>query len=111
MKIVDRPWGHFNQFVKNKKCTVKIHEVKPKQMLSLQYHYKRKEIWYFLTDGYVQIGLEKKKVKKGELIVIKKRVAHRAFSKDKKVIFLEICTGKFSEGDEVRIEDKYGRAT
>ncbi len=110
MKIVKRPWGHFNQFVKNKKCTVKILEIRPKQELSLQYHRKRKEMWYFLTDGYVQIGLEKKKVKKGELVVIKKRRAHRVFSKDKKIVWLEISVGKFKEGDEVRIEDKYGRA-
>ena len=66
MKIVKRPWGYFNQFVKNKKCTVKILEIMPKQELSLQYHKKRKEMWYFLTDGYVQLGLEKRKVKKGD---------------------------------------------
>jgi mannose-6-phosphate isomerase-like protein (cupin superfamily) len=110
MIIVNRPWGEFKRFVKNKKCTVKILEAKPKQDLSLQYHKKRKEIWYFLTEGYVQIGMEKRKVKKGELITIKKRMAHRVFSKNKKVVWLEISIGKFSEGDEVRIEDKYGRA-
>jgi mannose-6-phosphate isomerase-like protein (cupin superfamily) len=110
MKIVKRPWGDFTQFVKNKKCTVKILEVKPKQELSLQYHRNRKEMWYFLTDGYVQLGLDKKRVKKGELVIIKKRMAHRVFSKDKKITFLEVSLGKFSEGDEIRIEDKYGRA-
>ena len=99
-----------NQFVKNKKCTVKILEVKARQELSLQYHRKRKEMWYFLTDGFVQIGMEKKKVKKGELVVIKKRMAHRVFSKNKKIVFLEVSVGRFSERDEVRIEDKYGRA-
>ncbi len=109
MKEVNRPWGNFKQFVKNKKCTVKIHTVKPNQELSLQYHKKRKEMWYFLTDGFVQIGLEKLKVKKGEIVWIKKLQAHRAFAKDKKVQFLEISFGKFSERDETRIEDKYGR--
>jgi len=110
MKIVKRPWGDFKLFAKNKKCTVKILEVNPKQELSLQYHRKRKEICYFLTDGYVQIGLEKKKVKKGEIVVFKKRQAHRVFSKNKKVKYLEIAIGKFKEGDEIRIEDRYGRA-
>lgn len=109
MKKEERPWGNFKQFVKNKKCTVKIHTVKPNQELSLQYHKKRKEMWYFLTDGFVQIGLEKKKVKKGEIVWIKKLQAHRAFAKDKKVQFLEISFGKFKESDIVRIEDKYGR--
>ena len=109
MKKEDRPWGNFKQFVKNKKCTVKIIEVKPKQQLSLQYHKKRKEMWYFLTDGYVQIGKKKRKVKKGEIVWIKRRRAHRLFAEKNKVEVLEISFGKFSERDEIRIEDKYGR--
>ena len=109
MKKEERPWGNFKRFVKNKKCTVKIIEVKPKQSLSLQYHKKRKELWYFLTSGIVQIGLEKKKVNKGEVVWIKKGQAHRVFAKYKKILFLEISLGKFSERDEIRIEDKYGR--
>jgi len=109
VKIVKRPWGLFKQFVLNKKCTVKILEVKPKQELSLQYHKKRKEMWYFLTLGYVQIGKKKRKVKRGEIVQIKPKQPHRVFSKGKKVEFLEICYGKFSEGDEIRLEDKYGR--
>lgn len=109
MKLVERPWGRFKQFVKNKKCTVKIIEVKPKQALSLQYHKKRKEIWYFLTPATVQIGTEKKRVKQGEIVKIGKWTAHRVIAGNKKAMFLEISLGKFSEGDEVRMEDKYGR--
>lgn len=109
MKEVKKPWGDFKQFVLNKKCTVKIHTIKPKQMLSLQYHKKRKEMWYFLTPGYVQIGIHKKRVKKGELVKIKKKQAHRLIAKDKMVQVLEICFGKFKEKDVVRMEDKYGR--
>lgn len=109
MKKEDRPWGSFKQFVKNKKCTVKIIEVKPKQELSLQYHKKRKEMWYFLTPGIVQIGLKKRKVKKGEIVKIGKWTAHRIIAGNKKVLILEISFGKFSERDEIRIEDKYGR--
>ncbi len=109
MKIVERPWGSFKQFVKNKKCTVKIMEIKPKQELSLQYHKKRKEVWYFLTDGFVQLGIEKRKVKRGEIVKIGKWQAHRALAGKEKVVFLEISLGKFKESDEVRIDDKYGR--
>jgi mannose-6-phosphate isomerase-like protein (cupin superfamily) len=109
MKEVEKPWGNEKHFLFNKKCTVKILEVNPKQILSLQYHKKRKELWYFLTDGFVQLGLEKKKVKKGEIVWIKKLQAHRVFARNKKVQFLEISFGKFSERDEIRIEDKYGR--
>ncbi len=109
MRITNRPWGNFKLFVKNKKCTVKVHTIRPRQMFSLQYHKKREEQWYFLTPGYIQIGIHQKRVKQGELIKIKKGQAHRVIAKDKKVVLLEIAYGKFSEGDEIRIEDKYGR--
>ena len=58
---VSRPWGNFKQFVKNKECTVKILSVKKNETLSLQKHKEREEFWYFLTDGYVQLGDEIKK--------------------------------------------------
>lgn len=110
MKEVKRPWGDFKQFVFNKTCTVKVLSVKANGMLSLQKHKKRKEMWYFLTPGYVQIGKIKKRVSKGEIIKIKKGQVHRLFSKGKEVEILEISFGKFDEKDEVRLEDKYGRS-
>lgn len=109
MKVIKKPWGEFKEFVKNKKCTVKILEVKKRQSISLQYHKKRNEMWYFLSSGYIQTGLEKLKVKSGELINIKKGHLHRAFAGRKDFIFLEIATGEFSEKDVVRLKDKYGR--
>jgi len=109
MKIVKRPWGEFKQFAFNEKCTVKILSVKPSQELSLQKHKNRIEEWYFLTDGFVQLGKKVKKVKKGEKIKIGKGVVHRVIAKKKKVEFLEIAHGKFDEKDEIRLEDKYGR--
>ena len=109
MKEVIRPWGSFKQFVLNEKCTVKIVIVKPNQILSLQKHKKRKEQWYFLTEGWVQLGTKKKKVKKGEIVNIGKMQAHRIFAKKKKVELLEISHGTFDEKDEIRLEDIYGR--
>ncbi len=109
MKTVKKPWGLFRRFVLNKKCTVKILEVNPNQKLSLQKHKKRKETWFFLTPGYVQVGKKKTKVKKGELVQINKNVAHRLFAEKKKVEVLEISEGQFSEKDVTRLEDKYGR--
>ncbi len=109
MKIVKRPWGDFKQFVLNKKCTVKILSVNPHSELSLQKHRKRIESWYFLTEGYVQLCNKKKKIKKGELVKIKKMQAHRIIAKTKKVEVLEVSYGKFDEKDEIRLEDKYGR--
>ncbi|MGD9276108.1 MAG: phosphomannose isomerase type II C-terminal cupin domain [Candidatus Pacearchaeota archaeon] len=104
-----RPWGLFKTFAKNKKCTVKILEVKPYQELSLQKHKKREEHWYFLTSGFAQLGNKKKKVKQGEEVVIKKNTAHRIIAKKNKVMVLEVSLGHFSERDEIRLEDEYGR--
>jgi mannose-6-phosphate isomerase-like protein (cupin superfamily) len=109
MKEVKRPWGAFKQFVLNKKCTVKILEIKPRQELSLQKHKKREENWYFLNSGIVQVGEKRKKVKEGEMINIGKNVPHKILAEDKKVTVLEISFGEFSENDEIRLEDKYHR--
>jgi mannose-6-phosphate isomerase-like protein (cupin superfamily) len=109
MKEVKRPWGKFKQFVLNKKCTVKIIEINPKQELSLQLHKHREEEWYFLTSGIVQIRKQKKKVRNGEIIRIEKNTPHRLIAGNKKALVLEISFGNFREGDEIRMEDKYGR--
>ncbi|MFH1327186.1 MAG: phosphomannose isomerase type II C-terminal cupin domain [archaeon] len=109
MKITTRPWGNFKLFAKNKKCTVKILEIKPRQELSLQYHKKREEMWYFLDKAIVQIGKTKKRVKPGEIVKVPKKRPHRIITGLKKVKVLEISFGEFREGDEVRLEDKYGR--
>jgi mannose-1-phosphate guanylyltransferase/mannose-6-phosphate isomerase len=109
MKEVKRPWGNFKRFVLNKKCTVKILTLKPHQELSLQKHKKRRETWYFLTPGYVQLKNKKFPIKRGEFITIPKNTLHRLISKGKQIQILEISFGKFLESDEIRLEDKYKR--
>jgi len=110
MREVTRPWGKFNTFAFNEKSTVKILSVKPHGILSLQKHKNRKEVWHFLTDGWVQLGTKIKKIKKGETVTVRKMQAHRIFAKNKKVEVLEISFGTFDEKDEIRLEDKYGRS-
>jgi len=109
MKEVIKPWGNFKQLDLNKKSTVKIISVNHNQMLSLQYHKKRSEMWYFLTPGVIQIRNKIRKIKKGEIVKIGKKIPHRIIAQNKKVEVLEISFGKFIERDEVRLEDKYGR--
>ncbi|MBU2576487.1 MAG: mannose-6-phosphate isomerase [Nanoarchaeota archaeon] len=109
MRGVKRPWGDFKQFVLNEKCTVKILTVNPNQILSLQKHKKRKEQWYFLTEGWVQLGNKKGKIKKGKIVNVPRMQAHRIIAKKKKVEVLEISYGTFDEKDEIRLEDVYGR--
>jgi len=109
MKEVVRPWGSFKEFVKNKKCTVKIIEIKSGEELSLQSHKKREEMWYFLDEGIVQLGNKRIKVKAGKIIKVPREKPHRIIAGKNKVRILEIAFGKFSELDEIRLEDKYGR--
>ena len=109
MKEVKKPWGSEKHFVLNKKCTVKILEVNPHQELSLQVHKKRAENWYFLTSGIVQLGKRRFPVNKNKLIIVKKDIPHRVIADKNKVEFLEISLGNFSQQDEIRLEDKYGR--
>jgi mannose-6-phosphate isomerase len=109
VKIVKRPWGIFKQFVLNEKCTVKILEVKPNQELSLQSHKNRKEMWYFLTKGIVQVENKRKNVGKNKIVQINKNIPHRLIAGKNKVEVLEISFGNFNEKDEVRLEDTYNR--
>ncbi|MDP2925957.1 MAG: mannose-6-phosphate isomerase [Nanoarchaeota archaeon] len=105
----NRPWGKYKRFTLNEISTVKIIKVKPNSILSLQYHNKRREMWYFLTEGYVQIGNKKKKIKKEGIVEIPVKTLHRLYAKDKEVVVLEVSFGFFDENDIVRVEDVYGR--
>ncbi len=109
MKKVIRPWGNFKEFAKNKKCTVKILEIKPGQAFSLQYHNKREENWYFLESGTAIVGDKKIKFKEGDIIRVSRKTKHRIIAGKKRVRVLEVSYGDFDENDIVRLEDKYGR--
>ncbi len=110
MKRIKKPWGCEKEFVSNRRANVKLLEVNPHQMFSLQYHKRRAEEWYFLTDGYAQVGLKIRKFKKGDILKIKAGTAHRLIAKKKKVQVLEITFDKWIKKDIVRMEDKYGRS-
>ncbi|MEK6945356.1 MAG: phosphomannose isomerase type II C-terminal cupin domain [Nanoarchaeota archaeon] len=109
MKKVVKPWGNFKEFAKNKKCTVKIIELKPGQEFSLQYHKNREENWYFLDSGTAIVGNRKFKVKEGDVVKVPRKTKHRVIAGKKRVRFLEVSYGDFDESDIVRLEDKYGR--
>ncbi|MEK6918288.1 MAG: phosphomannose isomerase type II C-terminal cupin domain [Nanoarchaeota archaeon] len=109
MKKVIRPWGNFKGFAKNKKCTIKILEVKPGQEFSLQYHNKREENWYFLESGFAVVGNRKFKVKEGDFVKVPRKTKHRIIAGPKRVRVLEVSYGDFDENDIIRLEDKYGR--
>lgn len=100
-----RPWGYFETFLKNRKCTVKIITFDRGGRLSLQSHKKRDEVWIALDSGFViEIEGKKKKAYIGEKFFIPKCTLHRA-SAEKKARILEISLGHFDEGDIERVED------
>jgi len=105
-----RPWGKFVEFTQNEPTTVKIITVNPHEALSLQRHHKREEFWFVISGlGKVEIDGEEFKITPGSKFVIPKESTHRVTAGSLPVMFLEISTGDFDEGDIVRLEDKYGR--
>lgn len=106
-----RPWGRFEQFIKNEKATVKIITVNPGEAFSLQTHGKREEFWrVIMGSGTVTIAEKTYAAKGGDSFLIPKGIAHRAQAGENPLVFLEIAFGEFDEGDIVRIEDRYGRS-
>lgn len=117
----ERPWGSYTLFVDNKKCSVKILEVK--EQLSLQSHKYREERW-FIISGEVMVSkgptgesleegkknLEEYYLKKGDNIFIPKGYLHRMKNLGKEAaLVLEILEGEYKEDDIIRYEDIYGR--
>jgi mannose-1-phosphate guanylyltransferase/mannose-6-phosphate isomerase len=111
-KEVKKPWGRFIQYTLNQPTTVKILEVNPGEILSLQSHNHRDELWVPLTSGAV-VEIDGHVMNPGELepVFIPRYTKHRLSAKDQKVRVLEISFGTFDEEDVVRYEDKYGRST
>ncbi|MCS7224618.1 MAG: phosphomannose isomerase type II C-terminal cupin domain [Armatimonadetes bacterium] len=110
--VVEKPWGRFIQYVQNEPVTVKILEVKKGEVLSLQSHRHRSELWIPLDEGAV---IEKDgvliKAKAMEPVFIPQGCRHRLKGEDNDCRVLEISFGIFDEDDIVRYEDRYGRPT
>ena len=107
----NRPWGAFIQFTHDEKSTVKILEVKPGGLLSLQSHNKRAEFWYVIEGTpTIVLGNKISKHKPRDTIEVSKGQKHRIGNDANKMVkILEISTGIFDENDITRYEDKYKR--
>ncbi len=108
---IKKPWGKFEQYTHNLATTVKVITVTPGSALSLQYHYKRDELWIPLDRGaQVEIGNKVLRLEPEETVFIPRRTPHRLSSlSDRPIRILEISIGDFDENDIVRLEDVYGR--
>lgn len=108
----DRPWGHFDEFITNTPCTVKIITVNAGESISLQYHEHRAEFWVVIKgNGFVTIGDVRSEAREGDQFHVDIHTNHRAEGGTEPLVFLEISTGNFNESDIVRIDDKYGRVS
>lgn len=105
-----RPWGMFERFALNEKCTVKLVYVDGDKRLSLQYHNNRSELWKVIKGPVkVQLGTDTKTLQEGESITIPENTIHRLIGAGTNATILEISTGEFDESDIVRLEDDYKR--
>jgi mannose-6-phosphate isomerase len=105
-----RPWGSFERFTLNEKCTVKLVNLDGDKRLSLQYHNNRSEFWKVIKGPVeVQLDNDTKTLQTGEALTIPKKAIHRLIGAGTDAIILEISMGEFDENDIVRLEDDYQR--
>jgi mannose-6-phosphate isomerase len=106
------PWGYYKTILEYPFTKVKMILVKPDEILSYQYHYKRSEVWT-IVQGTAKVKIDGMRyIKKvGDVIQLPKEVKHQIENIGKNdLIFIEVQLGEyFGEDDIVRLEDKYGR--
>jgi mannose-6-phosphate isomerase len=108
----ERPWGGFRRYTHNQVSTVKIITVNPGEVLSLQYHHYRDELWVALDPG-LSVTLDDRvwEAAPYEEIFVPHGSRHRmAGVGSGPSRWLEISFGEFDENDIVRLEDQYGRS-
>jgi mannose-6-phosphate isomerase-like protein (cupin superfamily) len=108
--VEDRPWGKFEKYVENKKCTVKTLYLKPNSQTSLQYHDKRDEWWKVIKGSVIiVVNDDKYKLSENDSFFIERKLKHQIINLDNPSMVLEISIGEFDEDDIVRIKDIYNR--
>lgn len=133
VRRVERPWGWYKLFAENTPCTAKVLHIRRNEMLSLQYHRHRDQLYYLLDDFviskstrsvpveidgdldflrvFVEKYVETKKYRQGDIIHIPKFYIHRPMFVDMHDYgcIVDMAFGHNDENDIFRIEDKYGR--
>ncbi len=113
--VEERPWGKFEKFVENQKCTVKLLYLNPNSQTSYQYHNKRDELWK-VVEGSISLiinddddGENERILQKNDTVFIKRESKHKIINLDNQSVILEISFGEFDENDIVRLSDIYDR--
>lgn len=107
-----RPWGEYWVLEDTDSHKVKRIQVNPGGRLSLQYHFKRSEVWTIISGvGTITINEQIKEYAPGQVALIPQGAHHRIENKtNEPLIFIEVQYGSyFGEDDIVRIEDDYNR--
>ena len=110
----DRPWGFFEVLHEEAGFKVKRIEVIPGERISLQLHRHRLEHWFVvLGEGLATVGNHERAVSPGASLDIGRNVRHRVENTGSgPLVFIEVQCGEvLDEGDLIRLEDDYGRAT
>ena len=110
--IYERPWGYYRTIEQKENYQIKYITVKPKNRLSLQYHFKRDEHWTIIKGtGIAQLNDKSIELGINDTIFIPKESKHRMINNtDRFVEFIEIQIGNYlGEDDIVRLEDDFGR--
>lgn len=114
IKLVDKPWGEYQNLIKGKDFNIKMLVVKPGHKLSYQSHEHRNEFWVVLqgTAGVILNDAEYV-LNKDMHIKIKHKDKHRLINLGKDTLkVLEVQTGSyFGEDDIIRYDDDYNRET
>lgn len=105
-----RPWGSYERFTLNDPSTVKLVEVNPNEVFSLQTHAHRDEFWRVVKgEGVVHVGDTSHAAREGSSFFIPRGTKHRAEGGPDGLTLLEISFGQFDEADITHLEDEYGR--
>lgn len=107
-----RPWGEYWVLEDADTHKVKRIKVNPGGRLSLQYHFKRSEVWTVISGiATITINSEVIDYEHGSVAIIPQGAHHRVENKtDEPLILIEVQLGTyFGEDDIVRIEDDYNR--
>jgi mannose-1-phosphate guanylyltransferase/mannose-6-phosphate isomerase len=110
---VARPWGWFESLDRGENYQVKRITVKPKGVLSLQYHHHRAEHWVVVKGtAWVTCGERQFALKPNESTYIPQGAVHRLENRDSEALeLIEVQSGSYlGEDDIVRLTDSYGRA-
>ncbi|MEK6792485.1 MAG: adenylyltransferase/cytidyltransferase family protein [Nanoarchaeota archaeon] len=110
--LVEKPWGSYLDFIREKDSVVKEITVFPGKRLSLQSHNKRQEYWIvFQGNGSAIIGDKEIELSKGSFVFVDVGKAHRIINNSLDVLrIVEVQIGDCIEEDIIHYEDDFGRA-